>query len=345
MASWFRELLDGVGTKLNLPEMGLSEKGGIPTKNTGRKQFSNVSQYGIGTTNAPSDFGKALAKKEQGGSMATWGKGVGSTQNELGSPTALAAQSNGFGGGGGGYETTVAAAQKKAQDNARKAQLKGEGLSTLDQLYALYDQLISEIQRVGADQSGRVNKDFDGKVQGQVDDMNNGMYDVDVSSAAGNLADSSFRSFDRGKVRTAADSNIKTLNSARESSLGEIGSMVNNDTAKYQADKAGIGRTRNLLNSSDDLNEIQSTANTLDATKRGVQADKAKYSTTGEFAAKAAKIGQYDTSALENTLSSVIANASASPATKAATINDLLAGTPLDDEKKAALKNKYTQNV
>lgn len=248
--------------------------------------------------------------------------------------------------GGGGYDpVAVAAAAKKAQDNAKKQQLKGEGARTLDELFQLYDQLTQEIQRIGADQSGRINKEFDGKVQNQVTDMNNGMYDTDAGAAANNLADSSFRSFDRGKVRTAADANIKTLNSARESSLGEVGSMVANDTAKYQADKAGIGRTRSLLQGSDDLNEIQSTANTLDATKRGVQADKAKYSTTGEFAQRASKLGNYDTSAIEATLQSVVANASASPATKAATINDLLTGTPLDENKKNELKNKYTQSV
>lgn len=254
------------------------------------------------------------------------------------------------GGNGSGYAAgydpvAVQAARKAAEDNAIKARLKGEGISTLDQLYALYDQIVNQIRTVGGDAIGRVNKDFDGKIAQQVTDMNNGMYDTDVAAAAGNLADSSWRSFDRGKVRTAADANIKTLNNAREGAAAEIGTNVATDAAKYEADKAGIARTKQLLNDSTDLTEIQNTTNTLDATKRGVQADTAKYSTTGEFAQKANKLGQYDTSVLENTLASVVANASASPAAKAGAINDLLTGAQIDDTEKERLKNKYTQNV
>ena len=274
---------------------------------------------------------------------------VANTPNPNPEPRVDNSTSDGGGNGSGyaaGYDpVAVQAARKAAEDNAKKARLKGEGIASLDELYALYDQIVNQIKTVGGDQIGRINKDFDGKVQDQVTDMNNGMYDTDAAAAANNLADSSFRSFDRGKVRTAADANIKTLNGARESSAAEVGTMVANDTAKYRADQAGIGRSKQLLNESDDLGEIQSTANTVDATKRGARADTAKYSTTGEFAQKANSIGKYDTSVLESTLASVVANASASPAAKAGAVNDLLTGAQIDDSEKERLKNKYTQSV
>lgn len=329
--SFFGDLIASTGRQLGLPELGISEKFGSTGANTmlptPQAKITNAAAGTIANAVRPTSAQPASRSIPD------------ATTDTVTIP-------NGGGGGGATYDpVAAAAAAKAAADNAKKARLKGEGISTLDQLYALYDQIIGEIQRVGGDQTNRINKDFDGKVADQVTDMNNGMYDVDVASAAGNLADSSWRSFDRTKVRNAADANVKTLNSARESGLAEVGSMVANDTAKYRADQQGINRSKQLLNESDDLNEIQSTANTVDATRRGVDADKAKYSTTGEFAQKASKVGNYDTSVLEQTLASVVSNATASPATKAATINDLLTGTPLDDTEKERLKNKYTQNV
>lgn len=330
--SFIGDLIASTGRQLGLPELGISEKFG----STGAATMNNTPYANVTNTMANKVANVVSPPSSQ------------PVSNAKVTPTPTPTDTgNGNGGGTApSYDpVAVAAARKAAEDNAKKSRLKGEGISTLDQLYALYDQIIGEIQRVGGDNVSRINKDFDGKVADQVTDMNNGMYDVDVAAAAGNLADSSWRSFDRGKVRTAADANIKTLNGARESAQAELGSSVANDTAKYRADQQGVARSKQLLNESDDLNEIQSTANTLDATKRGVQADKSKYSTTGEFAQKASKIGNYDTSVLEQTLASVVQNASASPATKAATINDLLTGTPLDDTEKERLKNKYTQNV
>ncbi|MGV9002400.1 MAG: hypothetical protein ACOH18_05610 [Candidatus Saccharimonadaceae bacterium] len=329
--SFFGDLVAATGKKLNLPELGISEK-------FGSGGVANVGTYG--------------AIVDKGASTVAGVVNPGSSQlKTVSAPTVTPPDiSGGNGGGAGGGSTAydpvaVASARKAAADNAKKAQLKGEGISSLDQLYALYDQIVNQIKTVGGDAIGRVNKDFDGKVADQVTDMNNGMYDTDAAAAAGNLADSSWRSFDRTKVRNAADANIKTLNGARESAAGEIGQNVATDEAKYRADQAGIARTKNLLGSSDDLTEIQNTANTLDATKRGVTADQAKYSTTGEFAQKANSIGKYDTSVLESTLASVVANASASPAAKAGAVNDLLTGAQIDDGEKERLKNKYTQSV
>lgn len=328
--SFFGDLIAATGKQLGLPELGISEKFGS------NGAAASVGPYGAIVDNTASKVANVVNPPSA----------QLSTAQPVSNPTAV---DTGNGGGGGGTTTydpvAAAAAAKAAADNAKKARLKGEGIATLDQLYALYDQIVNQIKTVGGDAIGRVNKDFDGKVAQQVTDMNNGMYDTDVAAAAGNLADSSWRSFDRGKVRTAADANIKTLNNAREGAAAEIGTNVATDAAKYEADKAGIARTKQLLNDSQDLTEIQNTTNTLDATKRGVQADTAKYSTTGEFAQKANKLGQYDTTVLENTLASVVANASASPAAKAGAINDLLTGAQIDDGEKERLKNKYTQSI
>lgn len=236
-------------------------------------------------------------------------------------------------------------AAKVAADNAKKTRLKGEGNTLLDQLLGEYNSIIEMIRNAGRDQTQRINKNYDDKITGQTEDMNVGMYDTDAAAAANNLADSSFRSFDRGKVRKAAEQNIASLNEGRGKDLGEVGKMVESDVAKYEADKAGIDRTRGLLGESDNLDEVQSTVNNLDATKRGMGANKAKYGAQGDFVAAASKLGNYDTSGLEAALQRVVDNASATPESKAGTINDLLNGTTLDDDKKNGLKNKYTQMI
>jgi hypothetical protein len=346
---WFAELVDNVGTTFNLPEMGWSERynGAKPTKNTGRIQYNGGPMMDLGNGEKVIDpnyapFQQALALKNAPATGTQKAAGGGD------SPQLVGGEDGGvyIPGVGMSYDpAAIAAAQKAAKDNARKAQLKGEASMNLDQLYALYDELTNEIKRVGGDQTNRINKDFDGKIQAQEEDMKAGMFDTDAAAAAGNLSDSSWRSFDRTKVRTAADANKKTLNSAREGSLAEVGRMVAGDTAKYQADKAGIERTRSMLNESDNLDEITTTATPLDQTKRGAIADKAKYATDGEFAQKASKVGQYDTTVLEQTLQSVISNATASPATKQAAMKDLLDGTGLEDGEKERLKNKYSQSI
>lgn len=237
------------------------------------------------------------------------------------------------------------AAAKKAAEDRKRTKLRSESGETLDELMDLYDEVIQKIQSVGKDSTNRLNKQYDQKVQGQVEDMNTGMYDTDVAAAAGNLGDSSFRSFDRGKVRKAADANIETLNDARQNDLSTVGSMVSENVAKYKADRGGIDRTRRLLKEEDDVDALQKTANNLDATRRGVQADQAKYGSRGSFVKKANSLGDYDTSALEATLDAIVANASATPSNKAGAISDILNGTAVDDKTKERLKNKYTQNI
>lgn len=253
------------------------------------------------------------------------------------------------GGGGGGYDPyaaeRIAAAAKKAEDDAKRGKLKGKANSYLDQLMALYDELTGMIQKTGADNTNRINKSYDGKVLEQHELMNEGMYQTDASNAANNLASSSFMAFDRGKVRKAKEANESKLNEARSGDLATIGKMVSEDTARFQADKAGIGNTRELLGQTEDIGELTSTVNNLDGAVRGAQASKGKYGTQGEFVQKAQGLGNYDTSTLEKSMAAIVANTSASPANKQAAMDDLLNGTPLDETKKKDLKNKYTQVV
>jgi hypothetical protein len=250
--------------------------------------------------------------------------------------------------GGGGYAAdpaAIAAAIQKAQDDARRGQLKGKANAYLDQLVGLYDQVLGLIKTTGADNTTRINKNYDGKVGQQLDLMNEGMYQTDAANAANNLGSSSWKAFDRGKVRKVKDTNVQTLEDSRSGDLATIGKMVSEDTAKYTADKNGIGNTRELLGQTTDLGELTSTVNNLDGTVRGTQAAMGKYGTQGEFVQKANSLGNYDTSNLEKNMATIVANASASPAAKQAAVDDLLNGTPLDQKKKDELKSKYVQVI
>lgn len=236
-------------------------------------------------------------------------------------------------------------ARKKAEDDAKRGRLRGEGSQYLDQLTTLYKEMMDLIRKTGQDSTSRINKSYDGKVGEQINLMNDGMYQSDAANAANNLAGSSWMSFDREKIKKAKDANVEVLNGKRGEDLSTIGQMVNTDTARTQADLEGIDRSRMLLNDTQDIGELQSTVNTLDSTRRGATATKAKYGTQGEFTAKANALGNYDTSTLEKSMASIVANASATPAAKSAAMDDLLNGTPLDEGKKKDLKNKYSQVV
>lgn len=256
-------------------------------------------------------------------------------------------------GGGSSYDPYAAeraaasaeAARKKAEDDAKRNKLRGQAGSYLDQLMGLYNELKGLVAKTGADNTSRINKDYDGKIQQQLELMNEGMYTSDANNAAANLAHSSWMAFDRGKIRKAKETNETALNTARSGDLATIGKMVSEDTAKYQADQDGIGRTREMLGQTEDIGELTSTVNNLDASVRGSQAARGKYGTQGEFSQRANALGNYDTSTLEKSLQTIVASTSATPATKQAAMDDLLNGTPLDDNKKKELKNKYTQVV
>lgn len=239
----------------------------------------------------------------------------------------------------------IAAAQQKAADDAKRNKLRGEGNSYIDQLMGLYDQIVTAIQATGADATIRINKNYDGKVLDQHELMNDGMYQTDAANAAANLANSSWKAFDRGKVRKAKEANVKVLDEARGNDLATIGKMVNEDTARYNADKEGLGRTRRMLGETEDINELTGTVNTLDSSVRGTKAAQAKYGTQGEFTKKANSLGNYDTTTLEKTMQTIVANTSASPEAKGAAMDDLLGTTPLNDEQKKQLKNKYQQVI
>lgn len=228
---------------------------------------------------------------------------------------------------------------------SRVSSLKAQSNSTLDDLMQLYDVILSKIKSASGDQTTRINGNYDQKVNDQGTAMSEGMYDVDAGAAAGNLADSSFRSSDRGKVRAATEANIRTLNEGRGSDLAEIGKMANTDMAKYQAEKDGISTTRQLLNDTNDESELSQTVNNLGVSRRGVVSDMAKYDPQGAFIASANKLGTYDTSKLESTLDSIVANASATPSTKTSTIKDIIDGTGLSDSEKNRIKSKYNQII
>lgn len=240
-------------------------------------------------------------------------------------------------------QAAYAAAQ--AADAKKRGDLRGKAGGYLDQLAAMYSEIMNLIKKTGADSTTRINKSYDGKILEQTEQMNDGMYSSDVANAASNLANSSFVAFDRGKIRKAADSNKETLNEARSNDLSTIGKMVSEDTARYQADSENLGRTRELLGQTEDISELTGTVNNLGNTISSTQAARGKYGSRGEFVSKANALGNYDTSVLEKTLQSVVANTSSSAANKSAAIDDLLNGTPLAEDKKKELKNKYTQVV
>lgn len=237
------------------------------------------------------------------------------------------------------------AAAAKAQDDAQRAGLKSRGTSLIDQLMQAYGTIKDKIKATGADTVNRLNGEYDGKVKDQIDDTNRGLYTVDQVSAANNLGDSSYRSFDKGAVQTVGDKNVKTVNDQRSSDLSTIGTQVNTDLAKYGAASDSLVDTRALLDGSDSTSDVSNTVNTLSSTLAGTKGDSAKYDTQGSFVASANKLGNYDTSKLTQALDAVVGNSSATKATKAASVNQLIDGTGADDATKAALKNKYIQTL
>ena len=250
------------------------------------------------------------------------------------------------GGGGGSYDAEAAAyAAKQAEDNRKRGELRGKATGYLDQLVALYNELIGKIEGVGKDSTERINKNYDGKVLEQNELMNEGMYTTDAANAANNLSASSFVAFDRGKVRKAKDANVKVLNEGRSADLATIGKMVSEDVARYTADRDNTGRTRELIGQTEDISELTGTVNNLGNTVASTQAARGKYGTQGEFVSKANSLGNYDTTTLEKNMATIVANTSASPAAKQAAMDDLLGGAPLSEAKKKELKTKYTQVV
>ena len=248
--------------------------------------------------------------------------------------------------GGDAYAAEQAAyAAKVAEDNRKRDELRGKAGSYLDQLVALYNELIGKVQAVGADSTARINKNYDGKVLEQNELMNEGMYTTDAANAANNLANSSFVAFDRGKVRKAKEANVQVLNEGRSNDLSTIGKMVSEDVARYTADRDNTGRTRELLGQTEDISELTGTVNNLGNTVASTQAARGKYGTQGEFVSKANSLGNYDTTTLEKNMATIVANTSASPQSKQAAMDDLLNGAPLSDAKKKELKTKYTQVI
>lgn len=247
--------------------------------------------------------------------------------------------------GSGGSTGTEDGDKSAAVATALKNTLRKKGNANLDELMTLYDQILSKIKTAYGDQTNRINGNYDTKVKDQTQSMNEGMYNVDSAAAASNLADSSYRSTKRGQVRTAADSNIKTLNQGRDSDLATIGQNANTDIAKYTADKDSIGYNRELLNGMDNESDLYSEVNKSQTNKLGVQSDMAKYGENGSFIADANKLGNYDTTALEETLAKVVGNASATASTKQSTVSDIIDGTGLTKAEKDRLKSKYSQTI
>lgn len=228
---------------------------------------------------------------------------------------------------------------------SRADTLRKTGNSTLDELLALYDEVISQINSTVGTETERINGSYDDKVKGQGLVMDQGMRDTDASNAARNLGESSYMSADRQKVKDAADANIGTINEARKGDLGDLGKMQQTAVADYQGRKNNLGITRDRLGRATDEAGIEATTNTLLEAKNAIPGEKAKWQSQGEFVGKANALGKYDTTALDATIQGVVDNASASQESKNSTIKDIIDGTGMTKEKKDEYKNKYIQVI
>jgi hypothetical protein len=171
------------------------------------------------------------------------------------------------------------------------------------------------------------------------------MQSTDMANAAGNLAESSYASGDRQKVKDATDANIKTLNEGRTADIADVGKLAETDKADYAAKKANLGYTRDMLGRVTDETTLENTVGTLTEAKNSIPGAKAKYQARGAFFDSANKLGNYDTKTLDATIQGVVDNASATQESKQSTIMDIIDGTGMTQDQKNTYKSKYLQKV
>jgi len=108
--TFFGDLLDNVGTALNLPEFGLSEfsNNSAPTANTGRVPLSPDTGQWVGSTYSADAYNKALASKNLSQANAPIGGGGGGSSS-IGLNLSGGGGSYGGSGGGGGSTGPTAA--------------------------------------------------------------------------------------------------------------------------------------------------------------------------------------------------------------------------------------------
>lgn len=288
MSNWFADVLDNVGTALNLPEFGLSEtvNKGNATANTGRVAYDP--SLTSGATLQPYLSALGSSGQASGGGAAPAAGGV-NTQAIV-TPEAQAQ------------------ATAQAQQAAKAGALRGDITTLANSIKDIFNSRYGQVDANAGEQVGKLNDRFGTESQDITQQVAGEGQKVGAAAAATGSYDSSYRGNNVDTITKAGEGQVRDLGTELSDNLNKIAQWVSSQKAGFDANKTGIDQIVSRLAQETDPGNLATIRNTLEGRVADLRSTSADNNTAAQNATTLAAIAPSSPRAqqLKTTLSSIL---------------------------------------
>jgi hypothetical protein len=254
----------------------------------------------------------------------------GKVQGVMTDPAAVAAAS----GGGGSAVPGVDMAQVSAIRNDTKA--RGADLN------AIYDELFGTLDNLARDRAGQVEKDYGDQFGAAAKQYTDSVPMIENSYASIGSGDSTDKTYAKNTAKEGFETTNKGIQKNKDADLTKIGSFVNEQKGKYNADRDSGNRLVSRVDETDDLGDLRSARNSVEDKIGSLKAEEATLGTDagarGTLSAITGDAGRKDE--LMTALDQII-KSSLSGGVKQAAVKSVVDSGGLSDEDKKKVQAQY----
>lgn len=236
----------------------------------------------------------------------------------------------------------AAKAQRIAQANALKGGLTG----MVNNIKSVYDAIYGDIDAVGADKTKGVQQRYNNERTAVVDQFNTDFPQIGNAYSARNTYDSSYRQ-DAEQGATKQFDNVQTgLATGRDEDLGAVGRFVATERAQVGADQSGLTQMQQLINASEDPDELTTLQQTLNDRINQVTASRAGMRSQDAYRAEAnSLVSTADRSVgLRQNISNIVAGAAPAPLKRSVAMK-LIQSSGLPEGEQQALVDDFERQL
>lgn len=245
-----------------------------------------------------------------------------------------------------GDASATAEAARVARDNAERVKLRGGTREQIAAAQALYDQVFGDIDNLGRERIGSLEKDYMGKNERLTGDYLESLPTIENNYAAIGNDSSTYKGRALGKAEAGYKQGQEELGKAKGEDVAKVGSFVATNKAKYQADRDSMNRMGSRLDEVEDLGALREGRNSVEAKRGALQADRAGFMTDAGLQGELK--GLTNASARFGGIAEAAKNIYGSAATvsmKNAALNSLIANSGLSPEEQQQILSTYSSQA
>lgn len=241
--------------------------------------------------------------------------------------------------GGGSFDPAAAAA---AAESARVNQIKGDVRGKAAQLLALYDQLFGNLDNTIKAQEGDLEQQYAAQFKKAADQYAKAIPTIQNSYASIGSGDSTDATYAKNDAKQGFEDTNTTIGKNKSDDIAKLGKTKAEKKATYQAGKDSVNSNLGRLDSTTDVNSLESMRGELDKGVSDANIENARLGTDGSFR-DALRASTGDNGRFDQAVSSLdsIIKSSMSGGEKAAAATSIATNAGLSEAEKQKLNLQF----